>query len=163
MKKFIQLVTIQTLLLVVTLLATSCEKDEDTEPTNTGEQGSFSFTLSGDEENNLNGVAAYEIDEGILRINLGDNPPDIVMNYSLGTDETLIPTGIYDPVSATGTGMPENSIAVQYNGTETYFGEEGTVEITESESGTITGTIDAVLESIGGSTINVEGDFTATP
>jgi hypothetical protein len=149
------------LLLIITGFLGSCEIDEDNEPSDGNEQGSFLLSLSGGVVNSLEGVASFEFGDGLLRIKMGGNPPDIVMNYSLGANEEIIPVGIYDPVSAIGTGMPENSIAVQYNGTETYFGKSGEVEIIKSESGKIEGSIDAVLESIDGNSVNVEGSFTA--
>jgi hypothetical protein len=152
---------IKVLMLSITGLLASCENDEDNEPVDGNEQGSYTLSLSGGDVNSLEGVANYELDDGLLRIKMGGNPPDIVLNYSLGANEEIIPVGIYDPVSATGTGMPENSIAVQYNGTETYFGKSGEVEIIKSESGKIEGSIDAVLESIDGNSVNVEGSFTA--
>jgi len=149
----------------ITLLTAfvACDKDKDDENNgNEGNaQGSYSLSVTGGDAGSISGEATYEFDNDLVRIKFGDNPPDIVMNYSLKTDEDIIPVGIYDPVSATGTGMPDNSIAVQYNGDETYFGESGTVEITSSGNGEISGSLNILLESIGGNTMTVEGDFTA--
>lgn len=141
----------------------ACDKDDEVvkEDDEGNTPGSYSLSLIGSDAPSLSGEATYEFDDDLLRIKFGDNPPDIVMNYSMADGEDIIPVGVYEPVSSTGTGMPDNSIAVQYNGDDTYFGDSGSVEITSLDNGEISGTINADLKSIGGNTITVEGDFTA--
>lgn len=151
---------------------TACSDDDSNsvdqnDGQNNGGNGTADVSLSGDLNETIGDYATWEITEDqLLRIRIGNQFPDnIVMNYSLGSDDIQdFQANTFLAVNATGTGFGSDTMAFQYNGDETYFPDSGTITITSIEGNTISGEINVIISPVNGqASTDVSGSFNAEP
>lgn len=174
--KSITMKNLQLLAILLLLFFISCSKEDDADPDDLLNNGSFEVTLSGDISRTLEGEAYFvhgivtsqaEAENGsTLTVTLAvDEDEDEIITITVGKAGDLdgINTGTYTIDLDADDDEELVNLGVFLNESITIFlGTSGTITLDKVENGRVEGSFSGVVENGMGETMNISGDFTAS-